>query len=173
MKLSKTRREILAGLGALALPLSAAAIDEVVPRPWPRGRATPPLDLERYAGARWNLASARGRVVLVHFWYSTCDACLTELPSLERLQALHGKDGLAVVAVNFHEADSALTRFMARTPTTLPVLRDREGEAADAWGVHIFPTTIAVGRDGKAAFSAVGEVDWTGRAALQWIGMLL
>jgi len=37
----------------------------------------------------------------------------------------------------------------------------------------VFPTTIAIGRDGRAAFSVVGEADWTGEAARRWIAPLL
>jgi hypothetical protein len=54
-------------------------------------------------------------------------------------------------------------RFITEPGLGLPVLRDTDGAAAKAFGVRIFPTTVAIARNGRAAFSVVGEVDW-GRA---------
>jgi hypothetical protein len=44
---------------------------------------------------------------------------------------------------------------------------------ARAFGVGIFPTTMLIGRDGRAAFSVVGEADWQAAPARQWIAGLL
>ena len=168
------RRDLCTALGAFALPLHTARADDAVePQPWPKGRATPPLDLPGYDGARWSLASARGRVVVLNFWASWCEPCRSEMPSLELLAERYAKDGLDVIAVNFRETDAAIARFMALMPVTLPVVRDGDGSAARAWGVRIFPTTVAVARDGRAVFSVVGEVDWTGSEARRWIAPLL
>ena len=95
------------------------------------------------------------------------------MPSLELLAERHKNDGLVVVAVNFQETDAAIRRFMEQTPMSLPIVRDRDGAASRAWGVRVFPTTVLVGRDGAARFSIVGEADWTGPAARQWIAALL
>lgn len=166
-------------LGAFGATLAAAAgwpsahADEVEPRPWPKGRPTPPLALPGFDGPAWNLASARGQVVLLNFWASWCLPCRNEMPSLELLAQRHERDRFTVVAVNFRETEAAIRRFTDQQPVTLPVVRDADGTAARAFGVRIFPTTIAIGRDGRAVFSVVGEADWTGAAARRWIAPLL
>jgi thiol-disulfide isomerase/thioredoxin len=171
------RRFVAATSGALALAAlpSARAADPpaVQPRPWPRTRATPPLSLPGYDGPPWSLAAAKGQVVVLNFWASWCEPCRTEMPSLELLAQRHEADGLVVIAVNFRETDAAIRRFMAMMPITVPILRDADGTAALAWQVRVFPTTIVIGRDGRAAFSVVGEADWTGQAARRWITPLL
>ena len=111
--------------------------------------------------------------MLLNFWASWCEPCVTELPTLELLAARHELDGLEVMAVNFRETDAAIGRFIERMPITLTILRDADGGAAKDWGVRVFPTTLAVGRDGRAVFSVVGEVDWNGAAARPWIQALL
>lgn len=171
-----TRRACLAALLALSAPVvhaQPAEPDAIAPRPWPKGRPTPALDLPGYGGPPFRLASARGRVVLLNFWAGWCEPCRAELPSLELLATRHERDGLEVIAVNYRETDAAIARFLAQMPVTLPIVRDADGAAARAFGVRIFPTTVAIGRDGRAVFSVIGEVDWTGEDARRWIEPLL
>ena len=139
--MTPSRRALVGALAALPLAAQAAAADGVLLRPWPKGRATPPLDLPGFDGPRFSLAAARGRVVLLNFWASWCEPCRDELPTLELLAARHERDGLDIVAVNFRETDAALRRFAALMPITLPIVRDADGAAARAWGARIFPTT--------------------------------
>lgn len=143
------------------------------PRPWPRGRPTPALELPQHDGPTWSLAQARAQVVLLNFWASWCEPCRTEMPSLELLAQRHEADGLQVVAVNFRETDAAIRRFMALMPITLPILRDADGAAARAYGARVFPTTVAIDRAGRAAFSVVGECEWNGPQARAWLAPLL
>ena len=171
---SPLRRRLIgaAALGPLVATV-AAADDGPQPRPWPRGRATPSVVLPGLDASPWNLSQARGQVVLVNFWASWCEPCRTEMPSLELLAQRHQDDGLVVVAVNFRETDAAIRRFVALMPTSLPILRDADGAAARAFGARIFPTTVAIDRAGRAAFTVVGECDWTGAAARTWIEPLV
>ncbi|HEY6511908.1 MAG TPA: TlpA disulfide reductase family protein [Burkholderiaceae bacterium] len=143
------------------------------PRPWPAGRATPPLGLPVWNGASWALEAARGQVVLLNFWASWCEPCRAEIPSLELLEQRHERDRLMVAAINFRETDAAIRNFLERMPITLTVLRDADGAAARAYGVRVFPTTVVVGRDGRARFSIIGEVDWTGEVARRWLAPVL
>jgi hypothetical protein len=66
-----------------------------------------------------------------------------------------------------------LARFTAAMPLDLPILRDTDGAAARAFGVRIFPTTVAIARNGHAEFSVVGEVDWGANPARQWVAAML
>jgi thiol-disulfide isomerase/thioredoxin len=167
------RRRLLAALAVLPL-LPRAAQARALRRPWPAGRATPPLALPGYEGPGFDLAAAKGRVVLLNFWAGWCEPCRDEMPSLELLAQRHAGDGLQVVAVNHRETDAAIRRFMDFMPLTLTrVVRDADGAAARDWGVRVFPTTVAVGREGRAAFSVVGEIDWSGPEAADGLAPLL
>ncbi|MES2960175.1 MAG: TlpA disulfide reductase family protein [Pseudomonadota bacterium] len=153
------------------MPLSAAAAAQR--RRWPKQRTTPALELSTLDGAAWRLSAQRGRVVALNFWASWCEPCRTEMPSLELLAQRHERDGLTVMAINHKESVAAIRRFSEREALSLPVLRDADGLAARACGVGIFPTTVLIGRDGRAAFSVVGEADWQAPAERQWINELL
>lgn len=168
-----SRRRLLAA-AALGAALPAVPVQAQAQRkPWPAGKPTPPLALPAWEGPGFSLAQARGQVVLLNFWASWCEPCRAEMPSLELLAERHAKDGLVVQAVNFRETDAAIRRFLAQWPLTLPILRDRDGAAARDWQVRIFPSTLLVGRDGRAAFSVTGEADWSGDEARRWIAALL
>src|SRR4030095_8480354 len=61
-------------------------------------RPVPAVPIPRLGGGALDLASLRGKVVLVNFWATWCPACRTELPILDRL-AESGLAELAVVAI--------------------------------------------------------------------------
>ncbi|MFT3664948.1 TlpA family protein disulfide reductase [Piscinibacter sp.] len=170
------RRRLLGALGAfgalLALP-APAADPPAQRRPWPRGAATPALELPDLDGRAWRLAEQRGRVLALNFWATWCPPCREEMPSLELMAQRHEADGLQVVAVNFKEGAATIRRFMENEAMSLPVLRDADGSAAKACGVRLFPSTVFIGRDGRAAFSVIGAADWTGEPARGWLRALL
>lgn len=170
------RRQLLAA--ALALCGGRASAQAADPpgaqrKAWPAGRATPPLRLPAWEGPAFDLARTRGDVVLLNFWASWCEPCRAEMPSLELLAERHARDRLQVLAINFRETDAAIRRYLAQWPIGLPILRDADGGAAQDWQVHTFPTTFAIGRTGRVAFSVTGEVDWGGAEARRWIAALL
>lgn len=167
------RRAALAALAASALGLPAAATEGAQRRPWPQHLSTPGLDLPSWDGGSWSLAALRGQVVLINFWASWCEPCRAEMPSLELLAERHADDRVQVLTVNFRETDGALRRFLAQVPLSLPILRDADGAAARAFAVRIFPSTVVIGRDGRAAFRVIGECDWTGAQARDWLAPLI
>ena len=168
-----SRRLLLGALAGGAAGLCAAEPAGVQRRPWPPARATPPLKLPAWEGPAWSLAGARGQVALLNFWASWCEPCRAEMPSLELLAERHANDRVQVLAVNFRETDGAIRRFVAQTELWLPILRDADGGAARAFGVRVFPSTVVIGRNGRAAFTVIGELDWTAAAARAWLAPLL
>jgi thiol-disulfide isomerase/thioredoxin len=164
------RRSCLLGLGAAPFVQAAAGPQPV---PWPASRPTPALELSAWQGPPVTLAALRGRPVLLNFWASWCPPCREELPSLELLATLYEAQGLLVYAVNHRETNAALSRFVEASSLSLPVLRDRDGAAALAFGVRVFPGTVLIGRDGRARFTVIGEVEWNGSEARSWIEPVL
>ena len=180
------RRRLLGALvgapvaAVLASAGGGARAAEPVPerRPWPARQPTPALDLPvldhaAREGPRFRLEQARGQVVLINFWASWCEPCRSERPSLELVAERFVREGLVVVAVNHRETDAALRRFIEQMPISLPILRDVDGAASRSFGVRVYPTTVAIGRDGRAAFSVVGATEWNAEPARGWLAALL
>ena len=152
------RRRWLANATAAVLgapQLASAALH----KPWPRSRATPALHLVGGDGRVWVPAAQRGHVLLLNFWASWCEPCRSELPALEKFAQEQRDAGVRVVAVNYRESDAAMRRFLAAHPISLEVVRDADGEAARAFDIHVFPSTVVIDRRGRTRFVAVGELE--------------
>jgi len=141
-------------------------------RPWPAGRVQPALELRDTTGRVWRLRDQTGRVVLVNFWASWCEPCVTEMPSLQAL-AKRQSGRVVVLAVNFKQSLPAIDAFVQRTGLTLPVVADPHGALARQWGVKVFPSTVVIDTQGKVRGVVQGELDWASLQAQALVGPLL
>jgi thiol-disulfide isomerase/thioredoxin len=174
LKKSCSRRTWLAGAAALSLPLPLPGRAGTIERRWPARKPAPPLALDGLDGRRWSLAPLRGKVVVLNFWASWCEPCVTEIPTLGWLAETHAARGdVVVLGVNYQEHEAKVRRFLQAVPVPYPVLLDRNGEAAKAWTSRIFPTTVLVGRDGRPVLSVTGELDWAGQQGERLLNPLL
>ncbi len=147
---------------ATGLLASASVVDSIAGEiyDW-KGGATPPLSLPTTNGAAMDLASLRGRVVLVNFWATWCEPCVAEMPSLDGVRRQFGADVVEVVGVNMGETQTKVARFVEKLNVTFPILLDRDGVAKSDWKVGGVPVTFVIGRDGRIAFRIVGETDFS------------
>ncbi len=164
-----TRRQALVGL-LLAGTLPGAGAQNVS-KPWPAGRALPPLAATDLNGKAWDLATLRGRAVLINFWATWCAPCKEEMPTLQTLAELEG-ERLAVLAVNVREPLPRVRRYVQSSGLSLTVLPDPKGEITRAWGMTVFPTTVLVDTAGHPQRVIAGAVDWSGSPALGWVQSL-
>ena len=52
-----------------------------------------------------NISDYSGRVILLNFWATWCQPCITELPELDALQVAYSDQGLVVVTLSDEELD--------------------------------------------------------------------
>jgi thiol-disulfide isomerase/thioredoxin len=166
----RTRRTLL---GAVTLALVAPALRAAgVLTEWKGAPAAPPIDLLTPDGAPLTLGSLRGRVVLVNFWATWCEPCVTEMPSLQAL-----RDQLAprleVLGVNYQEGPARIRAFVAASGIRFPIVRDTDGAVAKAWGARIFPASYVVDRAGQVRHVLIGGADWTSARLVSTIRSLL
>ncbi|MEO6322864.1 MAG: TlpA disulfide reductase family protein [Polaromonas sp.] len=124
-------------------------------------------------GKTWRPADFKGRAVLLNFWASWCEHCCAEMPTLQQVADLYGPDQLLVLAVNFKEKPARALQFAKSTGISLPVLLDVDGQTAHRWGIKVFPTTLALDKNGKPRLRIQCEVDWSGKGAEKIIASLL
>lgn len=123
---------------------------------WTAG-AQPVFSLPNTAGADIRLETARGHVVLVHFFATWCEPCREELPALDRLAA-RADGSVKVLAIAVADADRSVQRFFETTPVDFPVLLDRDRAVAKAWNVTTLPTTFVL--DASLQPKLVVETDY-------------
>jgi thiol-disulfide isomerase/thioredoxin len=166
--LATTRRRTL-GLGVAALCVAAGwsrpAQAAHVVRPWPTAKPVPAFDLADLDGKRWRLEALNGQVVVLNFWATWCEPCRIEMPSLEAMAARRQIEGVTVAAVNYRETPEVVRRFLERLSFAVPILLDRDGDAAMTWTPRVFPSTVLIGRDGRPVHTVLGELDWEGADA--------
>ncbi|MBH2020781.1 MAG: TlpA family protein disulfide reductase [Burkholderiales bacterium] len=160
----------LAASGAAVLSLAGAQGQAYRVSPW--SGPVNGFSLVDARGKTWRPADFKGRAVLLNFWASWCEPCRAEMPTLQQMADLYGPEQLLVLAINFKENPATALQFAKRSGITLPVLLDVEGQAAQRWGVKVFPTTLAIDRQGQPRHRVQGELDWTGKAAEKLITSL-
>lgn len=167
------RRVVLRAMAGAALLPAGAARASFELLPWPPSRPVPPLSLTDLEGRPWSLPGLRGRPLVLNFWASWCEPCRAEMPSLDLMALKYEREGLAVLTVNFKDGAQTVRRFLDVVPLSLPVLMDRDGAVAKAWGVNVFPTTLLISRRGAPVGIVRGEVEWTGADGKRLIESLL
>jgi peroxiredoxin len=93
------------------------------------------------------------------------------MASLDRLQALHRNDGLAVLAVSVDDDGSVAVRrfFQQSNIRNLTLYLDADNATAHAFGASAIPTTLLIDREGKVVGSLVGAMEWDSPDALALI----
>jgi thiol-disulfide isomerase/thioredoxin len=161
----------LAMLAALIIPLPAAAFNFAPTEPKP----VPELTFLDAEGNEVRLADFRGEVVVLNLWATWCAPCRREMPSLDRLQAQYGDDGLEVIALSLDRGDVAKVRvfFDELEIASLAVYQDPQARAGHELGAPGLPTTIVIDRTGQEVGRLLGPAEWDSDDALAVIEALL
>ena len=132
------------------------------------GSLAPDFTLENMQGEKVNLADLRGKVVIVNFWATWCAPCIREVPSLDRLQAELGPEGLQVVAVSVDRAGAEIVGpFLAELGVTrLDILLDPKFRSARAFSISGLPATFVIDPEGRLVGGLEGPAEWDSPDAL-------
>lgn len=124
------------------------------------GTPAPPWSVAEWLdGTPRSLADYRGRVVVLDFWGTWCSACLNSVPALEQLHHRFADRDVAFIGIHTPEVDRTLVdRFVQQHEWPAAVAIDAgddlaDGETANRYAVHGFPTLLVIGRDGRIAFN--------------------
>nr|NMF98719.1 redoxin family protein [Aromatoleum toluolicum] len=103
----------------------------------------------------------KGRPAVVNLWATWCAPCRTEMPSLQRLEALLAPDGIRVLALSVDSDHNLVREFILKYGITLPVsIANSPSQAMAAVGAVALPQTLYVGADGRILGSHLGQRDW-------------
>ena len=111
-------------------------------------------------GKKFNLASLKGKVIVLDFWATWCAPCQVEIPWFVEFQKKYGPQGFTAVGISVDDPVEKLKPFAAEYKMNYPVLI---GEGRDdiqgpkAYGPMFgLPKTFVIGRDGKICKAHVG-----------------
>jgi cytochrome c biogenesis protein CcmG, thiol:disulfide interchange protein DsbE len=104
------------------------------------------------------LASLRGKVVVLNFWASWCIPCKQEAPEVEQVWKRFRSQDVVVVGIDSKDFSGDARSFMRRYGLTYPVVRDSDGALWGPYGITGVPETRVIGRNGKYVEKFKGAV---------------
>ena len=121
------------------------------------GQLAPNARFETVTGERFDLASLRGKVVVINFWATWCVPCRQELPLLDAYYRAHRNKGLVVLAATTEDSvpEYQLRKLFAALAIT--PLHRLHGPYAPMEGVptnFVIDATGVVRHAGAGAFTA-------------------
>jgi cytochrome c biogenesis protein CcmG, thiol:disulfide interchange protein DsbE len=142
----------------LFLPLALVSACDRGAHPSQPGRAAPDFNVSDGLTSI-HLADYKGKVVLLNFWWSDCEPCIIELPSL--LELHRDQPDLAILAVSIDEDADSYSRFIARRHVNLITVRDPNQSAAKLFHTEQWPETYVIDRNGVIRRKFIGAQDWS------------
>ncbi len=126
-------------------------------------------------GHKVTLNDFKGRVVLVNVWATWCLPCVSELPSLDRLQAMMPEKKFAVVAISTDTtAQKTVIAFLrAHKIGHLAFYWDKDRQVPLRWRYAGLPTSFLLDRKGNTVARFDGPYDWDKGKLLQEIKALV
>lgn len=158
----------VSGILLLALLTADPALAVKLPSEFPVKPDAPTWELADLTGQAYTLEDYRGKWVLMHFWATWCGPCITELPSLDRLQQQMG-GRLEILAVNVGESVGIITGTTDQLNIDLRVMRDENSQVSGEWQVQGLPTTYLVDPDGRIFGGVTGTREWDNPTLKDWI----
>ncbi|MGK2850240.1 MAG: TlpA family protein disulfide reductase [Candidatus Limnocylindrales bacterium] len=120
--------------------------------------AAPALVGTTLDGAAFDLASYRGRPVLINFWGPSCVPCRDEFPLFLAKLAEHADDEFAIVGVLTDDPPEPARLFVADFGATWPTVEDPDKAHKTTYRVAGRPQTYFVDGEGVIRSIQIGEL---------------
>lgn len=144
------RAAVSLGIAVLAMNLVWIGRNWADLRPVAPGDIAPPFSLPRLdENGRLGLEDFRGNVVLVDFWATWCDPCISAMPALERIYKRFHSQGFEIISVNTEgfEAAGKARRVAREIGLSFPIVMDN-GRVAGLYKVSTLPHLVLIDRRG-------------------------
>ena len=104
------------------------------------------LNFQTMDGKTIELSSLNGKVVILNFWATWCGPCVGEIPDLNRIQADFAND-VIIIGIT-RESEEIVSNFMTKNKISYKISCGSKNTERLS-GIHIFPTTFILDREGK------------------------
>ena len=122
-------------------------------------KKAPEFTLRDLNGGSIDLASFRGKVVLLDFWATWCAPCQVEMPRFAQWQRQYGPQGFQVIGISMDDDPALARKLYARLKLNYPVAMGDEKLGELYGGVLGLPLTYLIDRNGEVRARFQGETD--------------
>ncbi|MCK0130811.1 AhpC/TSA family protein [Flavobacteriaceae bacterium F08102] len=112
-------------------------------------------------GKPFDLASLRGKYVLIDFWGTWCGPCVAEMPKVKEYQEKY-KDKLTVLGIDSGDKQEKIEAFVTKNAYTWRQLMSKKGTPDDfvaKFNVNGFPTKFIIDPRGKILYRFEGNAE--------------
>jgi len=132
------------------------------------GKPAPGFSYSTFDGKTLDLASLRGKPVMINFWGSWCEPCKDEAPVLARSWAKYQNTDVQFVGVAIWDKTDLARQFAQQHGASWINGIDADGKIAIDYGVYGVPESFFISRDGVLVDRYVGPfVGEAGSARLE------
>ena len=107
------------------------------------------------ASGRFDLASHRGKPVVMEIFASWCGTCRRATPILAEMYKEHGRSDVTFVGVSVDDSPEAAARAREEWQMPYPVALD-DGTVSRGYNVSLLPTVVLIDRAGNVRSSIAG-----------------
>jgi cytochrome c biogenesis protein CcmG/thiol:disulfide interchange protein DsbE len=124
-----------------------------------------------------SLSDTKARAILVNFWATWCEPCLTEFPSLTELARRYkGDPRLKIFAISEDNTPQTIKKFLERGYSPSPnftILIDRDYSVAHQYGTKKIPETYIIDEHHHLIQKVIDKQNWVSPDFLQFLNRIL
>ncbi len=106
-------------------------------------------------GNKFDFREAKGKVIVLNFWFINCPPCRQEIPQLNELVARYKDNPDVVFLAVATDEKYDLQKFLKSNPYHYNVVHNGR-YLASKYSVTLYPTHAVIDKQGKIKFSTVG-----------------
>lgn len=131
------------------------------------------FSLNNIDGEKFELKSAKGNWVFLHFWASWCGPCRKEMPAIQQLADEMKGEKFQIIMVNTAEDEDTVFEFLGSINVNLNSLLDVDGQVTEVWKPRGLPTSFLINPEGQVKYQAIGGREWGSPVYINFIKKLL
>jgi peroxiredoxin len=112
------------------------------------GKDFPKFNFKDLNGVEYSNENTRGKVVVLKCWYTSCVACVAEIPKLNELvDQFQNRKDVVFISLAFNQKGE-LIQFLSEKPFRYSVVADQKSFMVNELDIKSYPTHIVIGKDG-------------------------
>ncbi|MHB1129739.1 MAG: TlpA family protein disulfide reductase [Ilumatobacteraceae bacterium] len=121
------------------------------------GRELPSISIVSLDGTQMSTSDLLGTPLLINFWFSTCEPCRREMPTLAAAYRQYG-DSIRFVGLNMNDSAAVARAFAKQYGVTYELFTEPSGVLITELGIATAPFTVFINSDGDIVAQFAGEL---------------